>query len=136
MKISCWRRRCLNTCLVVCDFASNLKIKVSYKFQRRHSEEALHILASLSHAQSSLPAAALELAICSKCSGRHHWAVMCKNPRNSHLMQYQQHQRNTESRRETPQKYSSGTKPKKKYKKVYELVEEDSEEESNGERGY
>ena len=51
-------------------------------------------------------------------------------------MQYQQHQRNPERRRDTPQKYSSGTKPKKKYKKVYELVEEDSEEESNGERGY
>ena len=73
---------------------------------------------------------------CSKCSGRHHWAVMCNNPRNSHLMQYQQHQRNPESRREPSPKYSSGTKPKKKYKKVYELVEEDSEEGSNEERGY
>ena len=61
---------------------------------------------------------------------------MCNNPRTSHITQYQQHQRNPESRRATLQKYPSGTKPKRKYKKVYELVEEDIKEEPNGETKY
>ena len=73
---------------------------------------------------------------CNKCSDRNHWAIMCNNPRTSYIMQYQQHQRNPESRRATLQKYPSGTKPKRKNKRVYELVEEDIEEEPNGETKY